>query len=64
MERADRQKAENETLKLVNELQESSRKVDGLRDMETKYDVLCLIAYCPALPRPPAMSRPLPCTML
>ena len=37
MERADRQKAENETLKLVNEVQENNRKADGLRDMEMKY---------------------------
>ena len=36
MERADRQKAESETLKLVNEMQESSRKVDDLRDSEMR----------------------------
>ena len=36
MERADREKAENETLKLVNELQENNRKADGLRDLEMK----------------------------
>ena len=37
MERTDRQKAENETLKLVNELQDNNRKADGIRDMEMKY---------------------------
>ena len=36
MEREDRQKAESETLKLVNELKENNRKADGLRDMEMK----------------------------
>lgn len=36
MERADRQKAESETFKLVNEVQESSRKVDDLRDSEMR----------------------------
>ena len=50
MERADREKAENETLKLVNELQENNRKADGLRDMEMKFVSFPFHAYYISFP--------------